>query len=227
VEGKHQIYLPFNYKTCRNSFIFSADLEQERVFQKLDLSAWDVTFIEWINPMKDEALDKYATRLLLQIKTNKPVLIGLSFGGIIAIEVAKRIEIENIILISSVKTKYELPSYYRFSGKLGLIKFLPTSLMKKANLINYWFFGVRSSIDRRLLREVLRDTDNAFFQWAIGRVASWTNTEILPDIFHIHGSSDRILPFRFVQADHTIKGGGHMMVLNKSSEIDALLVKLL
>jgi len=207
----------------KHLYIFSGLGADERVFQKLDLSAWDVTFIKWIPQHEDEELKHYATRILPQVNTKRPILIGLSFGGIMAIEVAKQIETERIILISSVKTRFELPYYYRISGKYGFHRLLPTGLMKKATLVNYWFFGARSAFDRRILKEVLEDTDAGFFKWAIGKVATWQQAKKLPNITHIHGTKDRILPFRFVQADHVIKNGGHMMVLNKAEQLNALL----
>ena len=66
----------------------------ERAFQHLDLRAYDVIYIAWIEALKKETLAHYAGRLLAQVSTKKPILIGLSFGGMIAIEMAKQIETE-------------------------------------------------------------------------------------------------------------------------------------
>ena len=73
-------------------------------------------------------LEHYGTRLLDQVTTAKPILIGLSFGGLMAVEVAKQIDVEKTILIASAKTKNEVPFYYRFAGHLGLHKLLPSRL---------------------------------------------------------------------------------------------------
>lgn len=106
-------------------YIFSGLGADERVFQRLDFSGFSVTFIKWIIPQDKETIENYASRLLDQIKTKKATLIGLSFGGIMAVEVAKQIEVEKVILIASTKTKKEIPFYYRFAGLLGLQKILP------------------------------------------------------------------------------------------------------
>ncbi|MGB4775107.1 MAG: alpha/beta hydrolase, partial [Daejeonella sp.] len=105
-------------------YIFSGLGADERVFQTLDFSGLKVTFIHWLTPHKAETIEVYAKRLTSQITINKPVLIGLSFGGIMAVEVAKQINTEKIILIASAKIRQEIPFYYRFAGKLSLHKLI-------------------------------------------------------------------------------------------------------
>ena len=82
-------------------YIFSGLGADERAFQRLDFSDFSTTFIKWIVPHDTETIENYTTRLLDQITTTKPTLIGLSFGGLIAIEVAKQIDTEKVILIAS------------------------------------------------------------------------------------------------------------------------------
>lgn len=72
-------------------YIFSGLGVDERVFRYLDFSGMDVRFIHWIRPLPDESIKLYAQRLRQQIVTDKPILIGLSFGGIIAVEVGRLI----------------------------------------------------------------------------------------------------------------------------------------
>lgn len=200
-------------------YIFSGLGADERVFQRLDFSDFSTTFMKWIVPQDKETIEHYATRLLDQITTIKPTLIGLSFGGLIAIEVAKLIDTEKVILIASVKTKNEIPFYYRFAGQLGLHKFLPTRLLKSSNVLTNWFFGTSSGFDKQLLKQILIDTDPTFLKWAIDKIVYWTNQTQVQNLFHIHGTSDRILPLKFAACNETIKGGGHLMTLNKADEL--------
>jgi pimeloyl-ACP methyl ester carboxylesterase len=204
-------------------YIFSGLGADERVFQRLDFSGFSTTFIKWIVPQDKETIENYATRLLDQISTTKPILIGLSFGGLMAIEVAKQIDTERVILIASAKTKKEIPFYYRFAGQLRLHKLLPIRLLKKSNFITYWFFGTSSTFEKQLLKQILIDTDTTFLKWAIDKVARWTNQMQIQNIFHIHGTSDKILPFSFVKCNSKIKDGGHLMTLNKADELNQIL----
>lgn len=204
-------------------YIFSGLGADERVFQLLDFSGFSTTFIKWIVPQDKETIEQYATRLLDQITTTKPTLIGLSFGGLIAVEVAKQIDTEKVILIASAKTKNEIPFYYRFAGQLKIHRLLPTRLLKSSNFVTNWFFGTSSTFDKQLLKQILIESDPTFLKWAIDKVARWTNQTQTKNLFHIHGTSDRILPLSFLKCNYTIKNGGHLMTLNKADELNQIL----
>ncbi len=211
----------------KNIYIFSGLGADERVFKYLDFSGFNVTFIQWIIPINNETIENYAKRLTEQILTEQPILIGLSFGGIVATEVAKLIETEKIILIASAKTQQEIPFYYRFAGRLKIHRLLPTRLLKQPNFLANWFFGTKNKADRKLLSDILHDTDPTFLKWAIDKIVNWTNRVRQKNVHHIHGTADRILPFRFVQCDFKILGGGHFMTVNKADELTQTLRKLL
>lgn len=70
-------------------YILSGLGADERVFKYLDFKDLDITFVQWIKPKPHEKLMDYVERLREQIKQDNPILIGLSFGGIVAAELAK------------------------------------------------------------------------------------------------------------------------------------------
>jgi pimeloyl-ACP methyl ester carboxylesterase len=203
----------------KNIYIFSGLGADERVFQYLDFSGFSISFIKWIIPKEKETIEDYATRLKDQITAKRPTLIGLSFGGLMAVEVARQIETEQIILIASAKTRKEIPFYYHLAGQIRLHKLLPARLLKQAIFISNWFFGATSSFDKQLLKAILYDTDPVFLKWAIDKVVSWKNQTEPENIQHIHGTADRILPFHFIKCDFKIKNGGHFMTINKATEL--------
>lgn len=204
-------------------FIFSGLGADERVFQKFDLSNFEVIYIKWIIPQTNETIEEYATRLVCQITDKNPILIGLSFGGIMAIEVSKQIETEKILLISSVKTRKEIPFYFRFAGKLRLHKLLPAKILKSANFMTKWFFGTSSKFDKEILQQILRETNPIFLKWAIDCLLHWSHDQAMENVFHLHGTKDRILLNRFLKCDLLVKGGGHLMVLNKATEVSEII----
>lgn len=206
-------------------YIFSGLGADKRVFQKLDFSGFSVTFIKWITPEQNESLESYASRLLKQIQTDRPILIGISFGGLVAVEVAKQIETEKILVINSAKTKHEIPQYFRLIGQVGLNKVIPIRFLKSVNFLTYWFFGVRSLTDKQILKQILKDTDPIFLKWAIDKILKWSNISQNGKIFHIHGTSDRILPLYFVDSDWEIENGGHLMSLTKAKELNEIMRK--
>lgn len=206
-------------------YILSGLGADERVFRKLDFSTFSVIHIKWIIPVKHETIEHYATRILAQIKTENPLIIGLSFGGIMATEIAKQIKTEKIILIASAKTKFEIPFYFRFLGALGFHKILPTSLLKSSNFITNWFFGTGNKVDKKLLKQILKDTDPTFLKWALAKVATWKNKIPANNVFHIHGDNDKILPLAFVKPNFIIENGGHLMTLNKADVLNKIIYK--
>jgi pimeloyl-ACP methyl ester carboxylesterase len=210
-----------------NIYAFSGLGADETVFEKLKFPGYAMTFIQWIQPLKNETMAAYASRLLVQITTPEPVLIGLSFGGMIAIEVARQIDTKQLILIASAKTKSEIPFYYRWAGKIGLHLLLPASLLKQPGFFPNWLFGVENKEEKEILNVILRKTDPIFLRWALHQLVCWTNEHIPEKFVQIHGTRDRLLPYRFVDCTHTIPQGGHFMTLNKSEELNMWLSAML
>jgi len=204
-------------------YIFSGLGVDERVFQKLDFSAYDCTFVKWIQPLTGESIQSYAARISVQIKDPGAIYIGLSFGGIMAAEVVKCVAPSKLILLASVKTKYEIPLRYRLAGLFFLHRLIPAKWLLKANRITYWFFGAQTTEEKIMLREILKDTDPVFLKWAMGEILSWKNKNVSKNTVHLHGSDDHILPYRKVNADFCIHNGGHLMTLSHASEIQLLL----
>jgi pimeloyl-ACP methyl ester carboxylesterase len=80
--------------------------------------------------------------------------------------------------------------------------------------------------DREMLRNMIRHSDPQFIRWAIRAVLHWRHTPVPQNIFHIHGTNDEILPLRYTHPTHLLKGGGHLMVMNRAKEINAILLEL-
>lgn len=199
-----------------------------RVFQRLDFENHEIRYIEWLEPNQDESLQTYASRLAAQINTGLPILIGVSFGGMIAVEIAKTIDFQKVILISSAKSRREIPIAYRFFGRLGMHRLIPTALLKHANMLTYWFFGMKTKAHKDLLKGILSDTDPVFLKWAMDAIIQWENEETIGGLLHLHGDVDRILPIENIrQPDFIVSGGGHLMVYSKAEHINHILGEIL
>lgn len=208
-------------------YILSGLGADERVFRYLDFKDLDVTFVQWIPPLPNESINHYAQRINEQIKHKNPILIGLSFGGIMATELAKIIRVEQLILISSLKTRVEIPVVYRLAGWLRLHRLIPYSFLKKDHSLNRWLFGVIRKNDKDLFKRVLADTDIDFLKWAINCIVKWNNTQLHHNLFHIHGTNDKLLPIRKSGKVIPIKDGGHLMVLDKAKQVSEVLHQII
>ena len=193
----------------------------ERVFQYLELSQ-RIEPIRWIKPKDGESIQSYAQRLTDQIKHDDFILIAVSFGGLVAVELSKILKPKRIILISSADKKQDLRGIYRLIGRTSLIKLIPPFLLKPPMTIIYRLFGAKK---KKLLREILEDTDLEFTKWAIIQLVSWTNTEKINGIIKIHGTKDKLIPYKPDQQTIPIQNGEHFMVVYNAKEISRILVE--
>ncbi len=201
----------------KDLFLLSGLGADKRVFDFLDFGNHNLHHVSWISPLKDETLKEYAARLSQQITSPHPVLIGVSFGGMVAMEIGKIIETEKIILISSARTKRDIPLNFKLTGKLRLHRTVPSSFMKTSNAITSWLFGAQTKIEKELLSAILRDTDDQFLNWAIDKIVGWDNVDSLNNVTQIHGTSDKILPLK--EARFVVEGGEHLMIVNRADEV--------
>lgn len=208
-------------------YFFSGLGADKRVFDLFQFTDYESVFIQWISPNKKETIENYAARILNQITTKNPILIGLSFGGIIAVEVAKQIETEKVILLASAKSKREIPFYYRMAGSLQIHHLVPVNILKHANFLTNWLFGANSNHEKQILKQILAETDPVFLKWAIDILLKWKNEVNHLNLIHLHGNKDKILPIRFIKNPLIIKDGGHLMTLNKAEQLNQLLIQLL
>lgn len=207
-------------------YIFSGLGVDKRVFDNIDFGDLDVCFIDWITPEKNESIESYAYRISKHITTTRPTIIGLSFGGMIAVEIAKILDVEKLVLIASSKSKNELPIYYRLLGKLKLNRLIPSSLFKMHHVFMDWIFGINLKSDKKLLKNILKDTDPFFLSWAIDKILNWNNTVYPQNCIHIHGEKDRLIPINNIRVDFIIKNGGHFMTVTQSSDIEKTIKSL-
>lgn len=86
-----------------NTYFISGLGANKRIFSKLKLNEnINMIHIDWISPNKNESLASYAERLSKVIDLSQPfALVGVSFGGMIAVEMAKLLNPATTIIISS------------------------------------------------------------------------------------------------------------------------------
>lgn len=207
-------------------YIFSGLGVDERVFENIDFGNLNVEFVKWIKPEKNENIENYAQRISKIITVENPILIGLSFGGMIATEISKFLKTEKVILIASAKTRNELPWFYKIAGNLRLNKLVPNYILKQQNFIINWLFGIHSKSEKLLLRNIIKDTDLDFLTWAVNEIVNWKNVKAPGNYIHIHGNKDYVLPITNQKVDYIIENGGHFMTVNKAKEIEVIIKKL-
>jgi pimeloyl-ACP methyl ester carboxylesterase len=227
LEATPPLDTPLN-KALKEVYFVSGLGTDERVFRLLKCEGYRPVHIRWLQPERGEAIQDYAKRLTDQIQADRPILVGLSFGGMMAVEIAKQIETEKVILISSTKTHTEVPFYFRMFRWFQIHRIFPfKSLLWAGYWLAYWFFSLNTVDERQMLKAILLDIDPDFLKWSFHKVVTWKNEVIPENLHHIHGTGDRIFLLRFIQADYILKKGGHLMVMNQATQVSTLLEKLL
>ena len=195
------------------------------MFQNYSFDGFNVIHIDWILPFQNETFQSYAFRISENMNDENAILIGLSFGGMLSVEISKIKRFKKIFLLSSAKTKSEIPFYYKVLGKLNLLRIIPSSILKRVNSLTYLVFGAKTNAEKSLLEDIVRNTDERFLKWALHQIMNWKNEDYSKNIIHIQGDSDLILPHNFVKYDYLIKGGTHFMTLNQSKEIETIIIE--
>jgi pimeloyl-ACP methyl ester carboxylesterase len=192
-----------------------------RIFQYINLQGHQAIPIIWLKPEKQDTLSTYAQKLIDHYKiTPRSIVIGNSLGGMLAIEIAKRVKLDKAILISSVKTASEAPRSHKWYGYLPLYKLIPSSWLPLTGFIVRKVMGKMSKHHQELFVSMLKGTSPKFIKWALGAILHWDNQIIPPHVYHITGDKDKIFPYQRIKGATIIKGGTHIMIYTKAKEIN-------
>lgn len=200
-----------------------------KIFEHIRLpeSQFEIHYLEWILPIKDEAIDAYAQRMTTFIKHDNIVLLGVSFGGVLVQEISKHINVRKLIIVSSVKSYHELPKKMLLAKTTMAYKLLPVQMASNIELFAKYAFG--SNIKKRLelYKKYLSVNDSNYLNWAIKHMVCWSQENYNTDIVHIHGDHDAVFPIKYISNCFIINGGTHIMIINKYKWFNENLPKII
>ena len=194
---------------------------------KLPETQYKIHWLEWQIPDKSETLQDYAKRMCSFIKHNNVVLLGVSFGGILVQEMSKYITLKKLFVVSSVKSHHELPKRFKLLKVTKAYKILPTQLVGHIDLLAKYTFGETLKKRVELYKKYLSVSDKTYLDWAIKQVICWDQTEPNANAIYIHGDKDIVFPHSCVGDCIVLKGGTHIMVINKYKWFNENLPKLI
>ena len=210
-----------------NVYCISGLGADERLFRNLKITNADLKFINWVKPDRNDSISSYSDQLIAQIDLNLPFsLLGVSLGGIIAVELSSKIKPEKIFVISSVKSSKEFPFYISILKWIRVKYSISSKLLKSGKLFIPFFFGRMNQSDQRLINKMIDDADEIFTPWAAKSIIDWESKDAetpFEKIVQIVGDKDLIFRHSNIQNCHIIKGGTHVMILNRASEINTFL----
>ncbi|PHO01415.1 alpha/beta hydrolase, partial [Rhodobacteraceae bacterium 4F10] len=115
-----------------------------KIFERISLPEehFELHFLDWMLPTSiNESIEEYAQRMCAKIQHKNPVLIGVSFGGIMVQEMSKIIDCKKIIIISSVKSNKEFPKRFKLVQVTKAYKLFPSKVISNIESYERYFFN--------------------------------------------------------------------------------------
>lgn len=200
------------------------NLKLQEGFEQID--------VPWMTPEGDETLAHYTERMLDKINPKEDfLLMGLSFGGIIVQEMNRLIQPKHNFLVSTVKSRDELPRLFRFSSKTNAHKLIPMGFFTSKHVFSYMMLRklYYTSRESDSLDHIFEFKNPYYLKWSIHEILNWDHSKKYEtkNITHIHGDKDIVFPIENIKDCQVIKGGSHIMVMQKpkavSREINLIL----
>ena len=187
------------------------------IFERITLpqDLFEVYLLDWELPIGEESLADYARRMAQKITAPNPVLIGVSFGGILAQEMAVFLNPQKVIIISSVKSNLEFPRRMKIAKTTKAYKLIPTSIFSNMEKLSAFSFGKSIAQRLKLYERYLSVRDVKYLDWAIECIVLWDRTQVDTSVVHIHGDADEVFPIQYISDCIVVKGGTHIMILSK------------
>jgi hypothetical protein len=199
------------------------------IFERIALpeDIFEMIFLEWELPLDNESLLEYAERISKKVTHENPVLVGVSFGGILVQEMSQFLNVIKIIIISSVKSNLEFPTAIKVAKTTKAYKLLPINLISNIENLAKFSFGDKVKQRFELYKKFLSVRDKKYLDWAIEKIILWDRTEIIKNVIHIQGDSDEVFPIKNIEKCIVVKGGTHIMILSKFKWFNANLPKII
>ncbi len=197
-----------------------------RIYDRLLPLLPNAMIVDWIQPAPYESITSYAARLSRTVCCDEPAVVcGVSFGGIVARELASCLNASTCVLIASVRSPRELPPWFRICRVLAPP--LAVAIMRITGTVATCCpRRFKSSSTWRLTK--LAGKSGAWHRWATVAVLSWKSSEDaqrIPSV-QIHGDRDVVFPVRYTSADTIFRGGGHDLPLTHCQEIAGKLLQI-
>lgn len=199
------------------------------IFERIELpeEVFEIHLLEWEIPLPQESLSDYAKRIADKIIHEVPVLIGVSFGGILVQEIAAHIKARKVIIISSVRSNTEFPRRLKLAKSTKAYKLIPMNLILNLENLAKFSFGEKINQRIKLYEKFLSVRDIGYLEWAVEKVILWDRSVIDESVVHIHGDLDDVFPIKNIKSCTIVKGATHILILSKYKWLNAHLPEII
>jgi surfactin synthase thioesterase subunit len=200
-----------------------------RLFGKLGLPGHTTHPFSWPRMPEGSTLRDHARALAGPVDATKPhALIGVSMGGMVALEMAAITRPLGTILISSWKGPQEMPLSIRMLRGTHPERLLTPAAFKRLLPVVRWQMGLETPEDHALFEAFVACSPLDRLRVQIAAVLGWEGPSAMPThLVHIHGDADRLMPIANIRDPVVVQGGGHFMVYNRAEMVSHVVMKAL
>lgn len=162
-----------------------------------------------------------------QIDQDAPIILAVSFGGLIAQEIAQFLPLKALILISSIRHPAELPI------KLKIMRNLPLYHLSKGSwriaTLPVWApsYGVTDKGEQKFLQIIFRSMTDTYRMWGIKELLNWKGVHLNLPILRLHGTEDRLFPFHLIHETSPIEKGTHFMIAQEAQILSNQIIQFI
>lgn len=199
-----------------------------KIFELISLpqDQFEIHLLEWKIPISlEESIEDYAARICEDVKHENPIIMGVSFGGMIVQEMSKIKNFEKVIIVSSLKSHHELPNRLKVIRDTKAYKLFPAGIAENLEEYTKYFFGDFLKRKAELYKMYLSVRNPEYLKWAIYNVLHWKQEVPPSNLLHIHGTDDPVFPHKHIQNFVAIEDGKHEMILTKAKAISEIIRK--
>ena len=193
-----------------------------RAFSRLgSFTSRDMDYVDWIRCNDNDSLHTYCLRLIDKYSIEpSDILVGLSFGGMVAIEIARILGTKHVILISSLRDRADVKTFYATLLKLRLYRLIPNVRVAFMYPFIRIFLNVSSEEGQRIMDSMIQNHDLRFTKWAFARIAESKFEGITgTTIYNIIGTRDNLIKPWTNENTVAIESAGHFMIFENHIRI--------
>ena len=204
----------------RRLVLFSGMGADARLFQSLRIPEAEIVTPAHAEPAQEETLPHYAARIADSLKIQPADIVGgISFGGMVAGEIARQRPVAGLILLGSCLRPDRLPRSYRWIERFGV--FIPDFLLsfRSWRPLVRWRFAPLTHEAESCLIDMAHASDCAQIRTFGRMVMNWNGVKNIDcPIVAIHGDRDRVIPLHCADAHVILKDAGHAFTLTHADE---------
>lgn len=223
------LFLNLSSKSQTTIYLFPGQGSDYRIFDSITFdSLYKVKVIAYSTPAKGATMAAFAKSLSSQIDTSEDfILIGVSLGGMLCVELSEFLNPRQTIIVSSAKNRKELPFRYRFQKVIPIYEAIPPKALFIGAKILQPLVEPDRNKNKDVFKSMLESKEPVYIKRTIRLIIQWDRTHNTKTIFQIHGTNDHTIPIRNIKTPtYVIDGGSHMMTLTRSQAMSKILNNL-